>query len=235
MTVIINMEEWMLRNEELSFLSKSVSFWDKLSHNEKQLIQNNSTLINYEKGQNIHSPESECLGMIFITKGELRVYILSEDGREVTLYRLYEGDSCILSASCILHTITFDVFIDAQVSTQAIIINIGTVSKLIESNIYVENFALKNTSERFSDVMYAIEQILFMSFDKRLATFLLDEISKTKKDELKFTHDQIAKYLGSAREVVSRMLKSFESKNILIVNRGSIKIIDKEKLQKLIT
>jgi CRP/FNR family transcriptional regulator len=147
---------------------------------------------------------------------------------------LTEGESCVLSASCILNNITFDVIINAETETEIFLLNVGTFSKLNNENIYVENFSYKNAVDRFSDVMWAMEQILFMSFDKRLATFLIDETAKTKTTDINLTHDQIAKYLGSAREVVSRMLKNFEAQGILKLSRGLIQIIDKDKLKKIL-
>lgn len=224
----------MIEKDELAYIKSRLDFWDKLSESEINLLENNIANVSYNKGFNLHSTDSECLGVLLIKNGGLRVYILSEDGREITLYRLSPGDVCVLSASCIINSITFDVHIDAESDTDAYLINIGAFSKLRNQNIYVENFAYKNTNERFSDVMWAMEQILFMSFDKRLAIFLLDEITKTNSNELHLTQEQIAKYIGSAREVVSRMLKVFQSEGILEQSRGSIHIIDKEKLRELI-
>jgi CRP/FNR family transcriptional regulator len=225
---------YMIEKDELAYIKSRLDFWDKLSESEINLLENNIANVSYNKGFNLHSTDSECLGVLLIKNGGLRVYILSEDGREITLYRLSPGDVCVLSASCIINSITFDVHIDAESDTDAYLINIGAFSKLSNQNIYVENFAYKNTNERFSDVMWAMEQILFMSFDKRLAIFLLDEITKTNSNELHLTQEQIAKYIGSAREVVSRMLKVFQSEGILEQSRGSIHIIDKEKLRELI-
>jgi len=224
----------MVETNELQFVKSRLDFWDKLNQNEIDLLLNNISLVTYRKDFNLHSADSECLGVLVIKSGGLRVYILSEDGREVTLYRLVAGDVCVLSASCVLNSITFDVHIDAEVDTDTYLINIGTFSKLSRQNVYVENFAYKNTIERFSDVMWAIEQILFMSIDKRLAIFLIDEMSKTSSPELHITQEQIAKYIGSAREVVSRMLKVFQSDGILEQTRGSIHILNKEKLRSLI-
>ena len=224
----------MFEKEEWSYIKSRFDFWDKLSESEINLLESNIVNVSYNKGFNLHSTDSECLGVLLIKNGGLRVYILSEDGREITLYRLSPGDVCVLSASCIINSITFDVHIDAESDTDAYLINIGAFSKLSNQNVYVENFAYKNTNERFSDVMWAMEQILFMSFDKRLAIFLLDEITKTNSNELHLTQEQIAKYIGSAREVVSRMLKVFQSEGILEQSRGSIHIIDKEKLRELI-
>jgi len=224
----------MINKHELKFISSHLDFWDKLSESELDELLKNISKVSYKKGSNIHSRDNQCVGVLIIKSGGLRVYILSEDGREVTLFRLSSGDTCILSASCILNSITFEVHIDAEAETEAYLINIRTFSKLCEQNVYVQNFAYKNAIERFSDVMWAMEQILFMSFDKRLAIFLLDEISKTYSTELHITQEQIAKYIGSAREVVSRMLKAFQLQGILEVSRGKIHVLDKNKLRELV-
>jgi CRP/FNR family transcriptional regulator len=224
----------MLKEEDLTYIKEHLNFWDKLSDAEKQLLKNNVETIKYNRGENLHGGDKECIGLILVKSGELRVYILSEEGRDVTLYRLSEGDSCILSASCILNSITFDVLIDAEQDTEVLLFNVGVFSKLVKENIYVENYMYKNAADRFSDVMWAMEQILFMSFDKRLAVFLHDEMIKTESNTINLTHEQIAKYMGSAREVVSRMLKSFESQGILKLSRGKIEIVDKNKLRKLL-
>lgn len=217
-----------------TFLYNAFTFWDKLSFVEKELIINNATILHYKQGENIYSGGKDCLGVLIIKDGGLRTYILSEDGREITLYRLNQGDICILSASCILKNITFDVHIDAEVDTEIIIINATIFQKICNQNIYVENFTNKTTVERFSDVMWSMEQILFMSFDKRLAIFLIDEISRNDNDTITLTHEQIAKYMGSAREVVSRMLKYFANEGIVELSRGIVKVVNKKKLRKLI-
>jgi CRP/FNR family transcriptional regulator len=141
----------------------------------------------------------------------------------------------MLSASCVLRSVTFDVYIDAEDKGEVSIINASAISAVVEQNIYAENFALKVAAERFSDVMWAMQQILFMSFDRRLAVFLLDELAKNDDDIIKLTHEQIAKYMGSAREVVSRMLKYFSSEGIVEYSRGGIKILNKNILRKIIS
>ena len=223
----------MIGEQEFAFIKARLSFWEKLNDTEKDIIQNNISRVTYKKGANLRDADSECLGVLLVRSGGLRVYILSEDGRDVTLYRLSSGDICVLSASCILNSITFDVFIEAEEDTEVYLINIGAFSMLCSQNVYIENFAYKSTIERFSDVMWAMEKILFMSFDKRLAIFLLDEAARTNSTEISFTQEQIAKYIGSAREVVSRMLKVFQSEEIIEQSRGVIHIKDKEKLKSL--
>jgi CRP/FNR family transcriptional regulator len=159
---------------------------------------------------------------------------MSEDGREVTVYRVPKGEICALSASCAINSITFDLFIDADDDTELMIINMIFFRKLMDSNIWFKNFIYELISARFSDVMWIMQQILFSSFDKRLAVFLLDEFDSAGEDILKMTHEQIAKYVGSAREVVSRMLKYFEREEIVQLSRGGIKLIDRKALENIL-
>ena len=135
--------------------------------------------------------------------------MLSEEGKEITLYRLGAGDMCVLSASCVLSAITFDVHVDAEEDSEVLLVGSHFFSGLAERNIYVECFAYKIATERFSDVMWAMQQILFMSMDKRLAVFLWDELSKSGDDIIRITHEQTARYIGSAREVVTRDAEIF--------------------------
>ena len=216
-------------NDNKSLLAQ-LPFWNHLSEAETELLLSGTRSISYKQGENIHSPVKECVGVLLVKRGELRAYILSESGKEATLFRLNKGEICILSASCLLSNITFDVFIDAQKDTEVLLINSAVFAQLQNNNLYVENFALRLAADRFSDVMRAMEQMLFMSFDARLAVFLLEETSKTGEDNLALTHEQIARYIGSAREVVSRMLKYFESEGIVELYRGGLKIIDKPAL-----
>lgn len=224
----------MITTEDIQLLTTCFSFWDSLCANEKDSVLKNTSLVKYHEGSSIHSGNHDCAGVLVVKSGVLRVYILSEEGKEITLYRLYKGELCILSASCLLQNITFDVHIDAEVDSEILLLPSSTFAQLSEQNIYVEAFSYKSAVDRFSDVMWAMQQILFMSFDKRLATFLMDEMSKSNDDAIHLTHEQIAKYMGSAREVVSRMLKYFATEGIVTLSRGVVKIVDKKKLRSLI-
>ncbi len=224
----------MLSKYDLEYIPRVLTFWDKLSEAQKKLIINNISLVHYDKGSRIHSGDNDCIGVLLIKKGELRIYILSDEGKEVTLYRLRDGEICILSASCILDNITFDVHVDAEVDSEVLLIDSYYYQQLCKQNIYAENFTDKLVIDSFSDVMWAMEQILFMSFDKRLAIFLSDEITRNQSDTIELTHEQIAKYIGSAREVVSRMLKYFVQEGIVELSRGGVRVVDKKKLKALI-
>ncbi|WP_461813016.1 Crp/Fnr family transcriptional regulator [Faecalimonas sp.] len=223
-----------MTEQNRKYLEERLTFWNQITKEEQEILIQNTAVVKYTQGQNIYDAQQECIGVLLIKSGELRTYILSEEGKEVTLYRLSDDDVCILSASCILKNITFDVHVDAEKDTEVLLINSSVFSALSQKNIYVEAFGLRLTADRFSDVMWAMEQILFMSFDRRLAIFLLDEMAKMGTDILPFTHEQIAKYVGSAREVVSRMLKYFAKEGMVELSRGSIKIVDRQKLKKLL-
>lgn len=207
-------------------------FWNEISEREKEFICNHSTDIVYKKGTTIHD-STECSGVIFVQSGCLRVYMMSDEGKDITLYRLYKGDMCMLSASCVLSSITFDVLIDAEEDSECYVINGPAFMKISNDNPNVKIFSLETAVSRFSDVMWVMQQILFMSMDKRLAIFLLDESSRTGSDFIALTHEQIAKYIGSAREVVSRMLKYFVNEDIVKSSRKGITIIDKKRLRAL--
>lgn len=215
-------------------VTNSLTFYEKLNDSQKRTIADNAILKRLKQGYNVHSSAEECTGLIIVRSGELRVYMLSEDGREITLYRLFENDVCVLSASCVIESITFDVFIDAEEDSEIIIVNSGALNEIVFDNIYAECFMLKKATERFSEVMWVMQQILFFKADRRVAIFLIDEMNKTKSAMLNITHDKIARYIGSAREVVSRILKYFEREKIVKIHRGGLEVIDKTALMKLI-
>lgn len=207
-------------------------FWDKISETDKDYICQNSYTITYPKDTNIHNG-NECSGVIFVRSGSLRLSIMSDEGKDITLYRLHQRDMCMLSASCVLQTITFDVFINAEEDSECYVISGPAFAAVSERNPSIKIFALETAVSRFSDVMWVMQQILFMSLDKRLAIFLSDESARTGSNTITLTHGQIAKYIGSAREAVSRMLKYFTNEKIVEVSRGGIKILDKKRLRKL--
>lgn len=208
-------------------------FWEKISDTEKDYICKNSYTLTYPKGKNIHNGE-ECSGVILVRSGCLRLYMMSEEGKDITLYRLYRGDLCMLSASCVLEAVTFDVFVDAEEDSECCVISGPAFAAVSGENPDIRIFALETAVARFSDVMWVMQQILFMSMDKRLAIFLSDESARTGSDTIALTHGQIALYMGSAREVVSRMLKYFAGEGIVEVSRGGVKILDKKRLRRLI-
>ena len=216
-----------------AFYEQYFPFWKALKEEDKNYLCENTAEEHFDKEQPVHD-NMGCSGLFIVRSGRLRLYMLSEEGKEITLYRLVPGDICMLSASCVLNSITFDVYVDAEVPSVCYRISGAAFGNVSSRYLEVKNYALETAVGRFSDVMWIMQQVVFMSMDKRLAIFLLDEVSKTGSDTVKLTHEQIAKYMGSAREVVSRMLKYFASEGLVTVSRSDgIKILDKKRLRNI--
>ena len=219
---------------EEQILSDAYPFWGRLSDEEKTNILRGCVTVSYEKGMQVHRSDIGCKGAVLVLAGVLRVYIVSDEGREVTLFRIHEGESCVLSASCLLDAIQFDVLIEAAEAVQSLVIPVSVLHPIMENNPYVGYYLYKQVTERFSDVMWMMQQILFMGADRRVAIFLWDELVRAGRPVLSMTHDEIARNIGSAREVVSKVMKYMAEEGIVSLRRGRVEILDKGKLQKLL-
>lgn len=217
-----------------ALLSQRLPYWINLTEEEQKALVSHTRFARFKAGDQVRNPSSPA-GVMLVLSGNLRAYMLSEEGKQITLFRIGEQESCVLAASCALTMITFDVFLDAASDTELLIIDSAFYAQLIDKNVYVEAFTYRQTAERFSEVMWVMEQVLFMSFDERLAVFLLDEVARTGSSTLTLTHDEIAHHLGSAREVVSRMLKRFADDGLVALSRGKIEVEDKAGLRNLIS
>ena len=207
--------------------------WNKLSKSQQDLILNSLITRKVKKGTIIHNGALDCTGLLLVKLGQLRAYILSDEGREITIYRLFDMDMCLFSASCMMRSIQFEIVIQAEKDTELWVIPAEIYKKVMEESAPVANFTNEIMASRFSDVMWLIEQIMWKSMDKRIAAFLLEESSIDDTDQLKITHETIANHLGTHREVVTRMLRYFQQEGMVKLSRGTIELTDKEKLQQL--
>ena len=212
-------------------LEKVYPFWESLSNVEKDVIEKAVFTEKYNKGMLMHRTEDSCKGLITVISGQLRTYILSEEGREVTLFRVNAGEVCVLSASCLMDTITFDVLIEATIDTEVLVLPSAILNQVMQQNTQVELFLYKSATEKFSDVVWTMQQILFLKIDQRVAQFLWDEMVQKNSMTLSLTHDEIARFIGSAREVVTKVLKYMVKEQVLELKRGTVIILDKEKLR----
>ena len=208
-------------------------FWVNLLDSEKETLQRSATIQHYKKGTLIHNGDKECLGLLLVLSGEIRTFLLSDEGRTVTLFRLDPNDFCVLSATCVISQITFDTQMTAQKDTDVLVIPAYILAALKEQNIYVRCFLYELATERFSDVMWAMQEILFKGLDRRLAGFLLNEAERIHSDTIRMTHEQIARHISSAREAVARMLKSFSEAGLVELKRGAITLRDINGLRQL--
>jgi len=209
-------------------------FWNKLTEAQKQAIANVVEFRQIKKGTHIHDSSADCLGLVVVRSGQLRAYILSEDGREITISRLTQYDVSLLSASCVMPDMQFNVMIDAEKDSEFWSIPACLFKNLVDESLAVSNYSRNLLSGNFSELMWLMEQIMWKSFDKRLAEFLLEESRLEETTQLKITHEKIANHMGTAREVVTRMLRYFQTEGMVTLTRGTIEITDKEKLEVLI-
>lgn len=207
--------------------------WDELTPAEQRILSASADLRKAPKGTLLHNGSADCVGLFVIRSGQLRAFILSDEGREMTLYRLFPRDVCLFSASCIMQDIQFDITIEAEKDSELWVIPVDVYKELINSSIVIANYTNQLMASRFSEVMWLIEQVMWKSFDKRLAAFLLEESMLDGSDTLKITHEKIAAHMGTAREVVTRMLRYFQSEGMVALTRGTIRVTDRPRLQKL--
>lgn len=210
-------------------LTALIPFYKELKPLQIELILQTAQEIMFEAGKIISAHSGSCQGFIIVKSGLISASMISEDGREAELFTLGSGELCILSASCIFLPKTFHVQMTAEKTSQIMIIPSSTVEKLREQNMHVELFAYNTMTARFADVMNAVEELLFVSVEKRLAKILVSSRSGT----VFITQEALAKKLGTAREVVSRTLSSFKARGFVNVKRGQIEISNKSALQKL--
>lgn len=212
------------------FYSDYFPFWGDLSLEDRERLCQTSSIVHFKKGEAVHRPKNFS-GPYIIKNGKLRVYLLSDDGKEFTIYRLHSGDICLLSASCLLDNITFNVYVDAETDCDCYHLDVFVFDSICKRVLTMKNYLLEITVQRFSDVMWVIQQIVFMGMDRRLAIFLLNEIEANESDTISLTHDQLARHLGTAREVITRILKFLAVEGCLEVTRKGIIILDKKKLR----
>jgi len=207
--------------------------WNKLTAPQQERILSSLIERRVSKGTVIHNGSMDCTGLLLVKTGQLRAYILSDEGREITIYRLFDRDMCLFSASCMMRSIQFEVTIETEKDAELWIIPAEIYQNIMKESAPVSNYTNELMATRFSDVMWLMEQVMWKSLDKRVAAFLLEEMSIEGTDQLKITHETIANHLGSHREVITRMLRYFQNEGMVKLSRGTIEITDAKKLEEL--
>ena len=206
--------------------------WDKLTDAQRRALEAAASPRRLETGEQL-SGAGECVGLLAVRSGRLRAYMISDTGREITLYRLFERDICLFSASCVMRGLQFDVSIEAEQPSEVLVVSPEVYKRVMEESAPLANYTNELMASRFSEVMWLVEQTLWKSFDRRLAAFLLEESALESSDELRITHERIAAHLGTAREVVTRMLRYFQSEGLVSLSRGTVRIADRQGLEAL--
>ncbi len=213
--------------------SQCFPIWNKLTADQQARLRNVTDLQRIKAGTVVHDGSPQCKGMLLIKSGQLRAYLLSDEGREITICRFFEMDICLFSASCVMPNMMFDVFIEAEKDTELWVIPACLYQNLMEESLPMASYSRDLITNHFSEVMWLMEQIMWRSFDKRLAGFLVEESRIEETDSLKITHEKIAAHLGTAREVVTRMLRYFQSDGMVKLTRGTVELTNRKALEAL--
>ena len=213
--------------------SEYFPIWDKLTPRQQELIAAGLAARTVRRGAVLHSGGADCTGLLLVKTGQLRAFILSREGREVTLYRLFDRDLCLFSASCIMRSIQFDVTITAEKDTELWIIPADIYKRIMEQSAAAANYTNEIMAARFSEVMWLMEQVMWNSMDRRVAAFLLEESAIEGADRLSITHETIANHLGTHREVVTRMLRYLQEEGMVRLSRGTVELLNEKKLTAL--
>ena len=200
--------------------------WSKLTPAQQQTLAPHISQRPVQKGTIFHNGSSDCSGLFLLQSGQLRAYIISEEGREITIYRLFDHDICLFSASCMMNSLQFEITIVAEKETTMWVIPPDVYKSVMLESAPLSNYTNEIMATRFSEVMWLIEQIMWKSMDKRVAAFLLEESNIESTDCLKITHETIANHLGTHREVVTRMLKYFQNEGLVRLTRGTVELLD---------
>jgi len=214
-------------------LREYLPFWDKLTKPQQRSLEDGVVERTVKKGSIIHNGSLECTGFLLVKSGQLRAYILSDEGREVTIYRLFDMDTCMLSAFCVVNSLQFEVIISAEKDSEIMIIPPHIYKAVMDESAAAANYTGELMASRFSEVMWLMEQIMWKSMDKRAAAFLLEESAIEGSSSLNITHETIANHLGTHREVITRMLRYFQTEGMVKLTRGTVEITDEKALRAL--
>ena len=207
--------------------------WKQLTKEDQRALEEAAVFRNVPKGTIVHNGSADCIGVLVIKSGQLRSYIVSDEGKEVTLYRLLERDICLFSAACMMSSIRFEVTIETEKDSEIWLIQQEAYHEVMGRSAPLANYTCQLLASRFSEVMWLMDQILFKRFDARLATFLIEESAIEGSDTLEITHEKIANHMGTAREVVTRMLKYFHEEGMVSLTRGGVTLHNRAKLTEM--
>lgn len=212
---------------QLAFL---LPFWERLRETQRENLINNTRAVRYKKGSQLACVGEDC-GMIIVRRGRICAYTVSEQGREVALMTCYSGEICLLAAHDLIDTSAFNITVAAETEVDVLIVDPTTLADVCKSCIYAESFVRGVISSHFCRVVGGMQDMLLRSPEQRLAGFLCAASDRTGTGRVNATHEQLAKHIGTAREVVSRTLKGLSEDGVVSLERGAVVIRDKAGLR----
>lgn len=214
-------------------MKEDIMFYRALTPEQQDLVDRTLIRQSYRKGQLVHRHGDSCVGIIYVRTGRLAFSIISEEGREITISRAEPGMTCVLSAACVFRGLTMESSIVAEVPTEVSVLPAPVLAQLMQENKDVDRLVYKLAAQRFSMVVQTLERVLFFSLERRLALFLREECARRRGPTFAATHEQIARYIGSSREVVTRALNQLAGRGIVALGRGTVTVLDPDTLDDL--
>lgn len=199
----------------------------------QEALRKQTQAVRLARGEYICMEGTLCAHLALVLDGTARVYKSGAGGREITLYRVHPGESCILTTSCILSDRPFPAFAVAETAVEARVVPSGTVQQWMDVHPPWQRYVFDLFASRLDTVIATLEEVAFHQLDARLAGLLIEAHARADGDIIRATHEQLASDLGSAREVVSRLLKDFEHDGIVELGRGRVTVTNRSALQRI--
>ena len=216
---------------EISAYIKQLPFASVATEEELHLMNQSAYITSFSKGEVIHArSQAECLGLVLVVSGSLCASMMSDEGKQILLYRLGPGEMCVFMAGCVLNFLSYESVVEGEKAGSILVIPTAVTERLMQ-NMQVENKMNRLALRRCSQIMGSLERVLFARVDKRLASCLLQEAEQHGGKEVRLTHEQLARDISSARGVVSRMLGKFAAEGLISLHRGMIVIEDEKRLR----
>ncbi len=219
----------MLEPKQYERMVRALPILERASAELRQEFREKSFFARIPAGRDVFVEGDRVDAIAVLVSGVVRVYKIGETGRAITLYRFGNGESCILTANAILSQKSFPAVATVEKEAEAVMIPAETFRDWVRRFDLWREFVFDLLAERLSAVMAIVEEVAFRRMDARLAAFLLERSRTT--DAVRITHQEIAAELGSSREVISRILEDFSAAGMIVVSRGTVKILDREALR----
>jgi len=195
-----------------------------------QRLASSAQVLHLAAGQPVFAPGRPCAAYLLVTAGSVRVSTMTENGREVVLYRVGPGEACVLTTACLMAGKDYDAYGATETDVEAYAIPKSSFEELLNASASFRRFVFGEFAARLTEVIAIVQEVAERHVDRRLARFLLDN---AKDGAVRMTHQAIAAELGTAREVVSRLLKEFSGKGLVELERGRIALSDRRALDRL--
>ena len=223
----------MLDENHFERISLALPFLQSASPQLIRDFKDNAYFAKIPSGRDIFVEGDQVDGIALMMSGVVRVYKLGETGREITLYRFGEGESCVITANAILNQQGFPAIAQVEQDAEAVMIPAEVFSNWVKQYDPWRDFVFSLVSDRLASVMEIVDEVAFQRMDRRVASFLLNR--SELQNPILITHQEIANEIGSSREVISRLLQDFSNRELVRLSRGEIQILDFEGLNTYLT